>query len=115
MFRMGTKGPLVAVALAAIGASACCLGPLILLSLGMGGAWIGRLTAMAPFRPAFMVAVLVFLTLAFRRLYFPAQVCEPDSGCRDAPTLKRQRLIFWGVTLLSLGLLAGPWVAPLFY
>jgi mercuric ion transport protein len=115
MSRLNAKGPLVAGTLAAIGASACCLGPLILLSLGIGGAWIGRLTAMAPFRPVFMAAALLFLALAFRRLYFSPQVCEPGSACRDTPTLKRQRLIFWGAALLSLGLLAGPWAAPLFY
>ncbi|SMF95017.1 mercuric ion transport protein [Methylomagnum ishizawai] len=115
MSRLNAKGSLLAGTLAAIGASACCLGPLVLLSLGFGGAWIGRLTAMALFRPAFMAAALLFLALAFRELYFPSRACEPGSACRDKPTLKRQRLIFWGVALLSLGLLAGPWAAPLFY
>ena len=34
------RGALAAGDLAAILASACCLGPLVLLSLGIGGAWI---------------------------------------------------------------------------
>ncbi|MGR5415051.1 mercuric transporter MerT family protein, partial [Vibrio astriarenae] len=33
------KGPLVAGVLAAIGASVCCVGPLVLLALGIGGSW----------------------------------------------------------------------------
>jgi mercuric ion transport protein len=35
--------------------------------------------------------------------------------CADPRTAKRQRLIFWSVTVLLLGLLVVPWVAPLFY
>jgi mercuric ion transport protein len=31
-------------ALAALLASSCCLGPLVLLRLGVSGAWIGNLT-----------------------------------------------------------------------
>ncbi|HZE91048.1 MAG TPA: mercuric transporter MerT family protein, partial [Rhizobacter sp.] len=34
------KSSLVAGVLAAIGASVCCVGPLVLLMLGIGGAWI---------------------------------------------------------------------------
>ncbi|MGH8105891.1 MAG: mercuric transporter MerT family protein, partial [Arenimonas sp.] len=37
--------------LAAIGASACCIGPLVLVSLGIGGAWVTNLTAMEAARP----------------------------------------------------------------
>lgn len=40
------KGALVVGALAAIGASVCCAGPLVLLMLGIGGAWVVSLTAL---------------------------------------------------------------------
>jgi mercuric ion transport protein len=40
MATSGVKGSMVAGALAAIGASMCCVGPLVLLTLGIGGAWI---------------------------------------------------------------------------
>ena len=48
---------LVAAILAAIGASVCCVGPLVLLALGIGGAWIGNLAALEPYRPAFAAAL----------------------------------------------------------
>jgi len=32
----------------ALVASSCCIVPLVLFSLGVGGAWIGNLTALAP-------------------------------------------------------------------
>jgi mercuric ion transport protein len=107
------KRSLFASMLAAIGASVCCVGPLVLLTLGIGGAWIANLTALEPLRPWFIAATLVFLGLAFRRLYLQPQACEPGAACAEPIVLKRQRLIFWAVALALLALLAVPWLAPL--
>ena len=115
MAALNAKGSLVAGVLAAIGASVCCVGPLVLLALGIGGAWIGNLTAFEPYRPLFIGLTLLFLGLAFRKLYLVPQTCAPDTLCADPQTPKRQRLIFWSVAVLLLGLLAVPWFAPLFY
>jgi mercuric ion transport protein len=114
MARLDHKGTLIAGALAAIGASVCCVGPLVLVAVGISGAWIGSLTAMEPYRPALIGLTLLFLGLAFRKLYLVPQVCAPGTSC-DSRTIMRQRLIFWIVTVLLLGLLAVPWFAPLFY
>ncbi|MCA0406035.1 MAG: mercury transporter MerT [Proteobacteria bacterium] len=113
MATFRVKGSLVAGALAAIGASVCCVGPLVLLALGIGGAWIANLTALEPLRPWFIAATLLFLGLAFRRLYLQPQVCEPGAECAEPIVLKRQRLIFWVVALALLALLSVPWLAPL--
>lgn len=107
------KRSLVVGALAAIGASVCCVGPLALLTLGIGGAWVASLTALEPLRPWLIAATLLFLGLAFRRLYLQPQVCEPGSACAEPVVLKRQRVIFWIVALALLALLSAPWVAPL--
>jgi len=115
MAQLNAKNPLIGGALAAIVASVCCVGPLVLLALGISGAWIGSLTAFEPLRPVFVAVTLVFLGLAFRRLYLVPLVCAPGTACADPRTTKRQRFIFWVVSALVLGLLAVPWVAPLFY
>lgn len=115
MAQLSGRGSLVAGVLAALGASVCCVGPLVLLALGVGGTWIGNLTAMEPYRPAFIALTLLFLGLAFRKLYLLPQVCEPGTPCADPRTLKRQRITFWFVVILLLGLLAVPLLAPLFY
>jgi mercuric ion transport protein len=115
MAQFTGKGSLIAGALAAIGASVCCVGPLVLLALGIGGTWVGSLTAMEPFRPYFIGLTLLFLGLAFRKLHLAPQVCGPGTPCANPDTLKRQRITFWIVATLLLGLLAIPWVAPLFY
>lgn len=50
------RGALFAGGLAAILASTCCLGPLVLVALGFSGAWIGNLTVLEPYRPLFIGA-----------------------------------------------------------
>ena len=109
------NGVLVGSILAAIGASICCVGPLVLLALGVSGAWIGSLTALEPYRPIFIGLTLLFLGLAFYRLYLARPVCTPGSACANPRMLKRQRLTFWIVAVLVLGLIAVPWFAPMFY
>ena len=104
---------LVASVLAAIGASVCCVGPLVLLALGIGGTWVGSLTAMEPYRPIFIGLTLLFLGLAFRRLYLVPPSCALGASCADPLTLRRQRLTFWLVAVLLAGLIALAWLAPL--
>lgn len=109
------KRSLLASVLAAVGGSVCCVGPLVLLSLGVGGAWIGSLTALEPYRLIFIGLTLLFLGLTFRQLYLTPKNCEAGTPCADPNTLKRQRLMFWIVAVLLAGLLAIPTLAPLFY
>jgi mercuric ion transport protein len=114
MALLSGKGSLIASALAAVGASLCCVGPLVLLALGIGGTWVGSLTAMEPFRPFFIALTLLFLGLTFRRLYRAPQVCAPGEACANPGRLRRQRITFWVVATILLGLLSVPWFAPLF-
>jgi mercuric ion transport protein len=115
MAQLNAKSSLVAGILAGVGASVCCVGPLVLLALGISGAWIGKLTALEPYRPFFIGLTLLFLGLAFRKLYLVPQACAPGTSCADPRVRKRQRLTFWLVAALLLGLLMVPWVVPLFY
>src|SRR2546430_9973352 len=114
MTALGAKGSLAAGVVAAIGASLCCVVPLVLLALGIGGAWIGNLTALEPYRPIFIGLTLLFLGLAFRKVYLTPQVCAPGGACADPLTQRRQRIVFWLVSALLLGLLAVPIIVPLF-
>lgn len=113
--RLTGNGSLFAGVIAAIGASVCCVAPLVLLALGISGAWVGNLTAMESYRPIFIGLTLLFLWLTFRKLYLVPQACKLGTPCSDPRTIKRQRLTFWIVTVLLIGLLAVPPLAPLFY
>lgn len=112
---LSPKLSLVGSILAGIGASACCIGPLLLLSLGISGAWISHLTALEPFRPAFLLLTVVFLVLAFRKLYLVQQSCDTGEVCVADRTRRTQRLLFWIVTPLVVALATSPWFLPLLY
>ena len=105
----------LAAGLAAIGASLCCIGPLVLLSLGIGGAWISNLTALEPYRPIFIGITLVFLFLAFRKLYLVPKQCAPGENCALPNVLRNQRIIFWIVTVLLIALLTFPYYGLMFF
>jgi len=109
------RGALLAGGLAAILASTCCLGPLVLVSLGFSGAWIGNLTVLEPFRPIFIGAALVAMVLAWRRIYRPVQDCTPGEVCAVPLVRSTYKFIFWVVAVLVLAALGFPYVLPLFY
>lgn len=111
---VGTSSLLASV-LAAIGASVCCVGPLLLLTLDIGGTWVSNLSAMAPYRPVFIGLTLLFLALAWPKLYLAPKRCTPGTPCAHPRTVKRWRLTFWLVAAMSLGLLAVPRLVPLFF
>ncbi len=76
---MNSKQTMIASVLAGIGASLCCVAPLVLLSLGLGGAWVANLTVLEPVRPVFIGLTLLFIGLSFRKLYLTTRICEPGN------------------------------------
>jgi len=109
-----TTKQLWASALAAIVGSLCCVAPLVLITLGISGAWISQLTALEPYRPIFIGVMVVFLGLAFRQLYIVPARCAPGEACANPRLQRRQRQIFWVVVVGLAALIAFPWYAPLF-
>ena len=106
---------LIAGTLTAVGASACCVIPLILLTLGIGGSWLSSLSLLEPYRPLFIGATVLLLSFAFHRIYLAPRVCDPASSCAQPNKIKGLRLAFWMVSALAFGLIAMPWLIPLFY
>jgi mercuric ion transport protein len=109
------RGALFAGGLAALLASACCLGPLVLVSVGLSGAWIGNLTVLEPYRPFFIAAALVALFFAWRRIYRPVQDCSPGDACAVPQVRSTYRVIFSVVAALIAVAFGFPYVLPLFY
>ena len=109
------RGALVTGGLAAILASACCLGPLVLITLGVSGAWISNLTLLEPYRPVFIGVALMALFFAYRRIWRPAAACEPGQVCALPQARRRYKALFWLVVALVIAALGFPLVAPWFY
>ncbi len=115
--RKGPKGWLAAGGvLSAVLASACCIGPLVLLTLGISGAWIGNLTALEPYKPFFAVIALGFIGAGFWHVYFrKPTVCEPGSYCARPSSARTTKAALWAALVLVVAALTIGWWAPLFY
>lgn len=100
----------------AILASVCCVGPLVLLTLGISGAWIGTLTAFEPYKPIFAVIAIAFIGLGFRQVYFKSKpTCEEGSYCSRPESALITKTALWLATVLVVLALTINWWAPLFY
>ena len=90
--------------LGAIGASACCVIPFTLFTLGVSGAWIGNLTALAPYKPLFVVGTLALLALGFYLVYRRprAAVCDDGSYCARPASNRIAKIGLWMATVLVL-------------
>lgn len=106
---------LAAGGIAALLAGACCFGPLIFVSVGLGGAWLSNLTALEPYRPAFIGIALVCLAFAWRRIHRPAAECKPGDVCAIPQVRRGYQIGFWIVAAVLLLMLTFPYFAPLFY
>ena len=113
--RWAAPGSMLGGAAAAIGASACCAGPLVLVLLGVGGAWGSRLVALEPLQPYFIAMALLFFGYAFHRLYRRPEACAPEEACAVPAVRRRQRILFWVVSACAAALMSFPLYAPLFY
>jgi len=97
----------------AVVASSCCIVPLALFSFGIGGAWIGTLTALAPYQPLFLAATLGFLGTGFWLVYR-----RPKAGCEEgvcaAPASRRVvKTALWSAAVLAAAAAAFPYLAPI--
>lgn len=100
--------------LGALAASSCCIVPLVLFGLGIGGAWIGNLTALAPYRPLFVAATAGVLGYGFYLVYWkPRQACADDAACARPISNWLVQLALWIATALVIAAFAFDYVAPL--
>src|SRR5882672_7782141 len=96
------KASLIGGALGAIVASVCCLGPLVLVTVGISGAWISNLVAFEPYRPYAIGVALVCMILAYRKIYATPspQACEPGTLCAVPQTRRIYRVMCWVVSAM---------------
>jgi len=109
--RLFAAGGLIGALLA----SSCCILPLLLITLGVSGAWMSNLTAPAPYQGYFITATLIFLAAGYWYVYFkPKQDCENGTYCASAQSDRLIKSVLWVATLLIVLALGVNFVVPLF-
>jgi mercuric ion transport protein len=100
--------------LSAVAASSCCIVPLILFGLGIGGAWIGNLTALAPYKPLFVAGTAGIVGNGLYLVYWkPGQACADGAACARPIPSRFVKLALWFATALVVAAFAFDYVAPL--
>jgi mercuric ion transport protein len=107
-----TGGSIAAGFTAALGASVCCAGPFVLVTLGIGGAWLANLSALQDYYFWFVAAAIAFFGFAFYRLYLRPAPCAPDGSCVTTPGRRKQRIAFWTTLVFAKALVLFPFYAP---
>ncbi len=98
--RVSKEGlTLTGALVAGVAASACCLGPLVLAILGIGGA--ASALALEPYRPYLLVLTAAFLGFAFHRTYRrPARACGPGEACAMPKANRAGKILLWLVAVV---------------
>ena len=96
-------------------ASTCCVVPLILVLLGVTGAWMVNLTALEPWTPVFSVLAVTALAGSGYLVFRPVAPCaSPEQAC-ELPRSEVTRKLYMVAAVIVLGLLLFPVAAPIFY
>ena len=109
-------GLLIAVALASsLVASTCCVLPLVLVLLGVTGAWMVHLTSFAPAAPVFMAVAVAALGWAGYLVFRPPAACAPMQGADCGRNRRAMKALYLACAAFIALLLLFPLFAPLFY
>lgn len=92
--------------LGAIAASSCCVLPLVFVSLGVSGAWIGNLTTLAPYQPYILALTTVALGYGFYSVYGRARQRCADRPCERPLPSRAVKVGLWlGTVLVGVALI----------
>lgn len=77
----------------ALGASLCCIGPLLFVAFGVGA--FGAAAVFASARPYLLAAAVLALAFGYFRIYFRREACVPGEACATKPVSRAARLSLW--------------------
>lgn len=99
--------------LGAIVASSCCILPLVLFSLGIGGAWMANLTALAPYKPYVLTVTAGLLGYGFYLAYWkPNRTCHESGACARPARNRAVKVALWTAALLAFAAFGFDYAAP---
>ena len=104
--KLAGIGALVSASVASI----CCLGPILLVGLGLGGA--GLAAGLAKYRPFFLALTAVLLGAAFYVTYKKRETACADGTCELRSGSKAMKSALWFITALVIGMAGFPRWSP---
>lgn len=96
----------VAAIVSASLASICCIGPLVLVGLGLSGA--GLAASLTKYRPFFLGLTAVVLGLLFYRTYRKREVTCANGSCELRSGSRLMKAALWVITAIAAGLVTFP-------
>lgn len=97
-------------------ASACCVVPLLFVTLGISGAWIANLTALEPIKPYVAAVTLALLGYGFWHVYLKSKpACEYGPYCARPQSARTTKTALWFGLAIIIPALTIDWWAPWFY
>ncbi len=106
-----TAGGSVITAMLSFLPLSCCVFPVAFSFLGATG--LAFAMELLPYRPYFVALTVLFLVGGFYFAYRPqAMQCAPREACATPQGRRFQRVSLWLITILTLALLAFPYVVP---
>jgi mercuric ion transport protein len=98
--------------LASLLASSCCILPLVLVSVGIGGSWMSTLTSLSPYQPYFLMAAAGLIGWGLRQAYRKQEVCVPGSLCAGPSAGRVTKTLLWAGAMLAIAALGVDTVLP---
>jgi len=89
-------------------ASLCCIGPVVLAALGLGG--VGFIVGLEAYRPFFIGFTIAVLGLSFYLTYRKKEVACEDGSCKVETGSKNSKLLLWSITALAAFFIAFPYI-----
>jgi mercuric ion transport protein len=102
--------------LGALGIASCCLLPFALMSVGIGGTWVGSLVALAPYKPFLIVATMAMLGYGYYCMYWRGRrACAAGEECMSPHENRAARISLWAAAILFAGVFAFEYLEPLLF
>jgi len=97
--------------LSALAASTCCVLPISLTAVGLGGAWLSTLDAVSTYEMAFRVVGILLLAAGFWLVYAPPKTTAPAIACATAPSQRVTKTALWaGAAVMAVVLAMRVWM-----
>ena len=100
--------------LAVLGATTCCILPLVLTLIGVSGAWMANLRALSPYQPYFVILSVLAISYGFYQVYWkPRKQCAEGQACARPIGGNIVKVTLWTGALLVLATVTFPLWFPL--